>query len=76
MTAKELRVMFNEMYGIDKKWPATFEVSAETYANCCQFVFNYISEEMEWSGHHTEQIHLGRNNGLMFKNVELIYKAK
>lgn len=72
MTANELKKYFNNTYNtLDKEWPKTFEVDAETYANCCQAVFDHINETLN------ERVFLGvENNGLMFKNVELIYKPK
>ncbi len=72
MTANELRKYFNDNYGIDKEWPSTHEVDAETYANCCQEIFDYVNENLNvgW-------VHLGvNNNGLIFKTVELIYRPQ
>ena len=72
MTAQELRHYFNEMYGMHTPWPETHEVDAETYANCCQYVFDDMYDE---NFIHVP-IALGKNQGLIFKNVELIYEPK
>ena len=69
MTSNELRSAFNETYGLGE-WPKSVIVDHETYANVCQDVFNYKIE-----GDNTKlyaEIDLGPNNGIMFKNVELI----
>ena len=77
MTADELRKRFNELFGLNK-WPDKYGVDAETYANCCQAVFTH-SEESATELYQEDnrvitiaRIALGPNNGLMFKNVELI----
>jgi hypothetical protein len=73
MTANELRIHLNDTYGVEREWPHSIEVDAETYANCCQAVFNHVNENL-FSGN---IVSLGvENNGLMFKNVELIYRPK
>lgn len=79
MTADELRKYFIETYGISIAWPKTFEVDHETYANCCQEIFNNFDFK-DWSNMTGIKdvmfytIALGPNRGLMFKNVELILK--
>ena len=78
MTANQLKEYFNNTFshGLLDNWPETFEVDAETYANCCQAVFdNKTSLDKEyykygWFG----RIAFGHNNGIMFRNVELILK--
>lgn len=78
MTANELISHLNNTYGIDKEWPKTYEVDAETYANCCQFRFNKyeIHEILRIvpGSCSSFQIYLGKNRGLMIKNTELIFK--
>jgi hypothetical protein len=39
MTSNELRNYFNNTFGLKEKWPATYEVNAETYVNVCQAIF-------------------------------------
>jgi hypothetical protein len=75
MTANELRHHFNTTFGLGE-WPKTFEVDAETYANCCQTVFNDLMTKPgflfgEWTIVH---LSLGPYNGIIFKDVELILK--
>lgn len=70
MTATEFIYLLNKTYGLDP-WPTVFVVDAETYANCCQYIFNWVNEDSR------RVVHLGHHaNGLMFKNIELIYGAK
>ena len=70
MTADELATYFNDTFDLGE-WPRTFVVDAETYANCCQKVFDYVNETLG------AQVYLGvENNGLIFKNIELILKPK
>lgn len=80
MTSNELIKYFNRIFGIDKDWPETFEVDVETYANCCQSVFNHKIDSIDdddnitvdYKDFYSINITIGRNKGLMFKNVELI----
>lgn len=65
MTADELRKIFVHGYELDK-WPETYKVDHETYANCCQAVFDAVLDG------NINRVSLGDNGGLMFKNVELI----
>lgn len=83
MTADELKGFFNDKYGIDKKWPHSYEVDHETYANVCQAIFNFKFEEQElWEPTDSEQksaieylpIAVGPSKGIMFHGVELILK--
>lgn len=82
MTANELRSHFNRVFGIEKEWPKTYEVDAVTYAHCCQSLFDYIVENSDdiifvstTTREYGIRIWLGKNKGLMFKNVELILKS-
>lgn len=74
MTSGELRNIFNEFeLG---KWPKTYEVDHETYANVCQEVFNsHFLNEVEYYKGRSIRISLGSNNGIMFKDIELILKG-
>ncbi len=78
MTAQELRNHFLVSFDISNKWPTTFEVDAETYANVCQEIFNNKKsyEKEYYSDGWFARIAFGNNNGIMFKNIELIYKSK
>ena len=83
MTIEELRSYFNRVFSIEKEWPKTFEVDADTYANCCQAAFIRAEEDnltlIFRSGRgdlSTRQIWVGPNNGLMFKGVELILNTR
>lgn len=79
MTTSELYGLFNNTFGIGS-WPKTYDVDHETYANVCQTLFewkaervfvNNIKDDMKWI-----EISIGANNGIMFKNVELILKSR
>jgi len=74
MTSYELRRYLENI----EEMPTTFEVDAETYANVCQEIFNNKKsyEKEYYSDGWFARIAFGNNNGIMFKNVELIYKAK
>jgi len=71
MTAEQLIELFNNSFVLGK-WPDRYEVDANTYANACQFVFTRRGGNREVDG--KVRISLGPNNGLMFKNVELIFE--
>lgn len=77
MTAEELIAHFNKTYGLSK-WPSTYTVDPVTYANCCEYVFNLIVASgvgIDFGGFTNVVIYLGTiNNGLMFRNVELVLK--
>lgn len=82
MTANELKTRLISTFGLGE-WPKTFEVDAETYANCCQIVFKQAERdnitELYNSGkgdHALRRIYVGENNGLLFAGIELIYKPK
>ena len=73
MKAEELLGIFNTKFGIEQKWPKSYEVDAETYGNVCQFVFEHThnktsspDENITWA-----EVALGPNDGIMFKDVEL-----
>ena len=73
----ELIQYFNNAYGPGKEWPKQFEVSPLLYANVCQATFNYLVEKeavISHEGINLISIAIGPNNGIMFKNVELIMK--
>ncbi len=74
MTVQELANKFNNEFGLDK-WEAKYEVDAETYANVCQFIFNR-NTKLKMNGIIDVHIVVGPNNGVLFKNVELIYKGE
>ena len=74
MTADELRSKFNNEFGLGD-WPEKYEVDAETYANVCQWIFRHKAIELLPTSRITVvDISLGPNHGILFKNVELIYK--
>ncbi len=77
MTTQELRKYFNDTFGLED-WPKSFEVDKQTYANCCQEIFNWHVEHgnmaIDTRGYQFIRITLGPNNGILFKNVELISK--
>lgn len=82
MKSDELKSLFNRIFGLNP-WPEKFEVDAETYGNCCQEVFDYImnhnKDQVLMSSSFDEfaiTVILGPNNGLMFKNVELILRKE
>lgn len=70
MTVNELRAKFNEFELYD--WPKVYYVDHETYANVCQYIFQKLGELT----FPYIQVALGANNGIMFKNVELILEHK
>lgn len=75
MTEPELRAKFGRDFNITTKWPKTYEVDADTYANVCQVIFIRLSERLTHSIR-TAKVMLGSNNGIMWKGVELILKSK
>lgn len=78
MTYDELIKHFNLAYGVGNVWPETYEVDAETYASCCQHVFNFLFDntnvKIKIGNYDVCPILLGPNSGLIFNNVELILK--
>lgn len=72
MTADELRAILNNKFGLDE-WPKTYEVDVETYGNLCQDLFNWKARESGYDGGEII-ISIGPNNGIMFKNVEILIK--
>lgn len=75
MTTNELISFFNNRFQIGE-WPDKYEVDHETYANVCDSIFKHDSTEiMYFNGDMSRvAISLGPNDGIMFKNVELILK--
>ena len=74
MTINELRSKLND-FGLNE-FPKTFEVDAVTYANVCQGLFNHLEKcHFRESDLQAITVSLGPNNGIMFKNVELILKS-
>lgn len=49
MTANQLRQLLADNFGIDKKWPESLIVDAETYVNCCIDVFEKIKKLYEFT---------------------------
>lgn len=87
MTTEELRKFFNDNFNLNQ-WPTTYEVDHETYANVCQFMFEYKSKT---SGMYWDTVENGKekstvevvaigigmtNKGILFKGVELILKKQ
>ena len=68
---EELINYFNTAYGIEKEWPREFEVSAELYGRCCQYIFTEYTKNLNDG---LIRIIVGPHAGLMFKNVELIIR--
>ena len=73
MTTEELRIKFNNEFGLGK-WPKIYEVDAETYGNVCNDIINHLVYRYELYRDVTIQI--GPNNGIMFKNAELVLSKK
>ena len=78
MTAPELIRKFNTHFGLDE-WPRTYEVDSHTYACACQYIINIavVDNRMKIFGKGYGdlgiiEIAIGENNGIMFKNVELL----
>jgi len=79
MTSRELKMHLNSIYGLDKKWPEEIVVDHETYANVCQDIFDHMVKTLEiqpTTYPNIIEICVGKRNGLMFKNVELILGIK
>ncbi len=80
MTTEQLTKHFNYIFGsgsISNKWPETYKVSARTYGNVCQSILDYKINKLKeqntaYPNLNIIEILVGENNGLMFKNVELI----
>jgi len=80
MNTNDLRKILNTLYEVNKEYPETYPVSPETYGNVCQDLFDHVSKIEGHISDHVNgivriKIALGPNNGILFKNVELI-KAK
>lgn len=80
MTANELIHRWNIEFGLNKPWPQSHAVDAETYFNCVQAVFRH-----ELAQQTVRRIRLGnglvaspclislsQNGNLIFKGVELV----
>lgn len=80
MTAQELKEKFNREFGLHGPWPKTYIVNAETYGNVCNELIKYVRDQTEalgWEGFpRTVILVVGDNNGIMFKNVELILRGQ
>ncbi len=75
MTANELtNYLFNSWVPIDRQ-NATYEVDHETFANVCQAIFDMKAPKGATS-QRIIQIAIGKNNGIMFKGVEIILKKE
>jgi len=68
MTTNELRKKFNTEFE-GRNWPMTYEVDSATYGNVCQSIFDFYKCQ---SHDDTLHIKVGPNNGILFKNIELI----
>ena len=66
MTADELRILFNDSFGLSR-WPETYDVDHETFANVCDSVFKDYIRLPQRVG-----IALGIHGGIMFKGVEIL----
>lgn len=80
MTTQQLREKFNNEFGLNE-WPLIYEVDHETYANVCQSIFEYENLLVTLIDKHLREIEIikiaiGPNNGIMFKNIELILEKK
>jgi hypothetical protein len=77
MTVQELREIFNREFGLDNKWPATYEVDMETYVNVCNDCFFFMTKKTsakKYKGFTRIHIAVGKNYGILFKGVELLVK--
>lgn len=73
MTAEELRQLLNNTYNTeDKPFPETLEVDADTYANVCQYTFS--TKSIKFGIEHQVKVWLGKNDGILYKGVELILR--
>jgi len=78
MKSHELIKIFNDSHNLSHFWPITFEVDAETYANCCNAVFDWASvrnSTIDVEEYRSIRVSIGEHGGLMFKGVELILKT-
>lgn len=74
MTMQEL---YDKLYEL--KYPKEFEVDAETFGNLCKYIFDRIpltldKASLEDSIHKSVKIYVGKNRGILYKNVEIICK--
>jgi len=76
MTSLELYLHMIELAGsVEKPFPETMEVDAETFANICQEIFNKKAPQPATTTR-VIQISIGKNNGIFFKGVEIILKQE
>lgn len=81
MTIQQLREKLNNEFGLNHKWPKTYEVDADTYANVCQSIFEYkVENKQQYNLGNSDygqffqiKVDLGTQKcGILFKDVELI----
>jgi hypothetical protein len=76
MTTDELTGFLNKTFGAEKDWPKLLAVREDTYGCVCQTVFEKLAFKYRQNpGQKSIEVRLGPNNGIMFKNVELIKVA-
>lgn len=68
MNANELIQYLNDTFGLNQ-WPNSYQVDEETYARVCQYIFDNLSKT-----NGRVIVFLGKNNGIMIKNVELVMR--
>lgn len=79
MTADQLSKHFDRIYGYSR--PQTYEVDADTYANCCQFLFDQMKNKEDKIVPETAHMPkflpfpIGPNSGIIFNKVELILQG-
>lgn len=80
MTVVELRAHLNDIYGLDREWPKTFEVDAETYVSVFQEIVRNLLEIHDcyhMATYIVIEMKFGKiENGLMYKGVELILRKQ
>lgn len=74
MKAEEFIKLLNEIHGI-KPWPKSLTTDPETYANCCQYVFDQAKILVMAKGFDYVEIAIGHSKGLIFKGMELTIKS-
>ena len=79
MTTEALKRRLTSKYDkLSKEWPSHLEVDADTYANVCQTIFDNVGSEDNDGANIVKRmtISFGVNNGILFKNIELILTPK
>ena len=66
MTANELRILFNDSFGLTH-WPDIYEVDHVTFANVCAYIFRQHAAAPQQIS-----VALGPYAGIMFKGVEIV----